>query len=192
MIRHLLFVILLASVICGSSCKKTYPVPSNKDINAIVQIITQDTSLINQYSLSKDLRKLKVVDVDTADGKIHMPFPPGSNKIYFLSFIISKYWFEKDKEYLFFQNDILKKYTIAQNDIGRLHLTSFEEQKTNGNKRNYNWYCDLTIPIFSLDQKHAYVEITYHNPGGGGASVIFLKKENGNWKILNKYMLWIA
>jgi hypothetical protein len=51
----------------------------------------------------------------------------------------------------------------------------------------------MTIPIFSLDNQKAYVELGYHcGTLCGYGKAIYLKKVSGKWIIVKKFRTWIS
>jgi len=53
-------------------------------------------------------------------------------------------------------------------------------------------YYDLTIPIFSLDNKKAYVELTNNCDDCGGATAYYLEKISNKWTIVGWERVWMS
>lgn len=52
----------------------------------------------------------------------------------------------------------------------------------------------MTLPVFSKDNKIAYVELNHYCSGGlcGSGQAIYLKKLNGRWVVSFKRMTWMS
>ena len=72
----------------------------------------------------------------------------------------------------------------------KLIVTTFQEQnlKKHSNKLARFYY--LTIPVFSADNKRAYIEVTKICNRCGSAYFAILKKDKGEWKIIKEREIW--
>ena len=55
-------------------------------------------------------------------------------------------------------------------------------------------FYQMTLPVFSKDNKIAYVEFNHFCSGGlcGSGQAIYLKKLNGRWVVSFKRMTWMS
>jgi len=205
--------IFLALLLCSIlfSChepKKDYPIPSNKDINDVVRaVISQQTIVertdsagrtidkrtgrilsnsLDNLSLSVDLRKVKVVPAD-------------QESIYgvTINFLVdpkmSSHFNQIDYHYLFFQNDTLSHFKIDTAAIPNTVFTNADKLKKTKGRNDDRPYYRLSIPVFSLDQKQAYVLLDIFiglNNAQGYAFIV--KKINGKWQIIRQWSTWIS
>jgi hypothetical protein len=203
----------LALLLCSIffSChhpKKDYPIPSSQDINDVVRaVISQQTIVerndsagrvidkrtgrirsnsLGNLSLSVDLIKVKVVSADL-ESNYKVP----------INFLIdpkmSDHFDQVDYNYLFFQNDTLSRFKIDTAAIANTVFTNATKlEKTQG--KNYGMpYYWLSIPVFSLDKKQAYVVLDVFigmNNTQGYAFIV--KKINDKWLIVRQWSTWIS
>ena len=194
MFRYLSSIFLLLFAGCNLSKQQIkFPVPKNDDINAIIKaVVNQDTLAKDSTPLSVDLRKIRVV---VPDSNLRLP-SIFSHSVSITSLIHSGthqegYFGKIDSLYLLFQNDTLRNFRFNKNLMSGIQLTSTNEQQPQS-KRNYNArFFDMSIPIFSLDQKTAYVQLDHIFPMCGAGFVLYLQKKNGEWKIVKSMMSWI-
>jgi hypothetical protein len=196
MIKKILFIYLFLLIACKSEkLKEKIPVPNKIEINEIVKaIVSQDSLYAQDILLSQDLRKIKIstrphtiiqspIDINSINIKELMVVK--SNNQHFFS--------KSDSSYILSQNDTMRTFQIDKILSKRIKLTTSIEQGKKRKSGNPISFYDITIPIFSLDQKVAFVELT-HNCSGlcGKAIAIFLEKINGKWIIVKQKMLWIS
>jgi hypothetical protein len=126
------------------------------------------------------------------------PPPPSFYKISIENLLYYKienemFFTSKDSLYLLQQNLNPEKLKIEKVILQKINLTTEEREITKRkNGELYNFYV-MTIPIFSSDNKKAYVELNHYCGGlcGSGKS-IYLKKINKKWKIVDKWRTWIS
>jgi hypothetical protein len=189
-------------IIFAFSCKdKGESVEERKtEIEKIVEsVIIQDS--VNVFKkdstaipLSKELKKLKVQGLASNLEKIP---PKPIDGIYlndlFYYHLDVNFLPKKDSLNILSQNQVLKTYLIDNSFSKKLKLTTFKEQKVKSRANADANFLYLTIPIFSADNKKAYVElneICFGNCGWGKA--LYLEKKNGKWKIIFKCQLWVG
>ncbi|MDB5115128.1 MAG: hypothetical protein JWQ79_620 [Mucilaginibacter sp.] len=90
-----------------------------------------------------------------------------------------------------FQNDTLKHFRFSKELMVNIKLTTQGEQEQNRKLNKHERFYDLSIPIFSLDQRKAYVQINRFCPFCGSGVDVFLAKQNGKWKIIKQHRSWI-
>ena len=173
-----------------------------KDINSIVEtIIIQDSlKVLKSYDytdfLCHDLRRLLIdIPEKQANGLV---LPPAPGRIYLTELLHDRikneiFFTTKDSSNLIAQNSKPSKFIIDKSILKNINSTSFEKENAKRKKGvNYRFY-DMTIPIFSLDNQKAYVELGYHcGTLCGQGKAIYLKKLNGKWIIVKKYGTWIS
>lgn len=173
-----------------------------KDINEIVDaIIIQDSLQVfskNEDSVMfcSELRKLSIFIPEKTKEGIILPPPP--QDIYITEILGTEmkrntFFIAKDSIYLLQQNSNPERLQIKKELINKLNITTVEKQRIKRTKtQNFRFY-EMTIPVFSLDRKNAYIQLGYHCGGlCGHGKAIYLKKIKGKWKIIEKYETWIS
>ena len=172
------------------------------NINEIVEaIIIQDS--LDVFSKSKDspmfcseLRKLNIsIPEKNENGLIPPPPPRGIYITRLLSDkIIGERFSAKDSLFILEQNSNPEKLKIKKKLLSKLNSITIEEAliKRKKSKKLFTFY-EMTIPVFSIDRKKAYVELDHHCSGLCGSGLaIYLKKINGKWQIIEKWQTWIS
>ena len=215
------FVILFFLFSCrGEDHGQTFLLPDNTDINNIVwTIITEDSLPVLKkrdtlaydagsqvafiaipIPFSVELRKIKVVipEKRTPDIPPPHPPPPGVTETVSISELLNKTLDEKtffnssDSLYILFQNDTLRQFHIAENIVDKLIPTTLSEQIEKYKRKERVHYFEMTIPVFSADNKRTYVILIDNCPRlCGGAMEIFLQKINNKWIIVSRHQLWV-
>jgi hypothetical protein len=70
-------------------------------------------------------------------------------------------------------------------------FTSIIKLKNIRQKGRYMYHYTLTIPVFSADKELAYVELGDYTGFAHGYG-FFLKKIDGEWKIVEQHMTWMS
>ncbi|KQB39922.1 hypothetical protein RC62_606 [Flavobacterium aquidurense] len=186
-------VVILAFCNCQNKKETKNINPENiKDINQIVEaIIIQDS--LKVFSKSEDsimfcseLRKLNIyippsnnpdyILIPRLDGMYITQLIPGIIKgITFFS--------SKDSLHLLDQNSNPEKLRIEKNIITKLNSTTIEKIKIRRKNKKRSRFYEMTIPVFSVDRKCAYVQLDYQCGGlCGSGQAIYLKKIKGKWQ----------
>jgi hypothetical protein len=197
-------IFLLMTILLIFSCNKNeLDLLKIKNINEIVETVIKEDSLkvLKNENLDKllcdSLRNIQIYIPSKSDAKNSVPPPPPSftsierlinskinGKIFFSS---------KDSLYIINQNSDSKKIRIDENILKKINSTTTEKEILKANSgKEYNIY-EISKPIFSLDNKRAYLELNHycgHLCGSGKA--IFLQKIDGKWKILEQYQTWVS
>ena len=206
--RIFLALLLCSILFCCHEPKKDYPVPNKKDINDVVRaVISQQTIVertdsagriidkqtghirinsLDNLSLSVDLKKVKVVPADQESMY-------GVTINFLVDPKISSHFNQIDYHYLFFQNDTLSRFKIDTTTITNTFFTSEAKYKKRVSMGDRIPIYTLSIPVFSLDQKQAYVLLDIFiglNNAQGYAFVV--KKINGKWLIVRQWSTWIS
>jgi len=197
-------ILLLLGIITLLGCspkpkpKQNFPVPSRADIEEVIETVLAQDSLFyfkNKKPLSIDLQKMKVYKADSTS----LPPPPF---LYFSPMLIGnllnqKYLGEKlftrrDSDYLFFQNDTLRKFKIDTSQLSDFKVTTNNVILKKIKMKEFYPFYQITIPIFSLDQKRAYLEINDRCGMCGGGQGVLLEKVNGHWKIVKVFTTYMT
>jgi hypothetical protein len=170
------------------------------EIEKIIEcVILQDSLNVfksdsNAIPLSRELKKLIVYSLTSNMEKIP---PKPENGIYlkdlFYYYLDEDFLLKKDSLNILNQNQTLKRHLIENSFSRKIKLTTFQEQRVKAKSNVEADFLYLSIPIFSADNRKAYIEITeicFGNCGWGKA--LYLTKENGKWKILYEKELWIG
>lgn len=183
---------------CNPEPKRVFPIPNEKDINEIIATVTADDSLFYNKSrrpLSIDLQKIKIYKSDSG----LPPSPPsrsfslvGINELINEKYHKQKLFSRIDSAYLFFQNDTLQKLKLNATTLSGFTLTTIDSVLKKDNLRKSYPYIAITIPVFSLDQKKAYLEINDYCGMCGGGIGVYLKKINGRWEIIESFSIWMS
>jgi len=177
-----------------------------QDINEILKIVILEDSLNVLKSESEsemfceNLVKLDIYTPEKRKGNepIPPPPPPSFNDASIENLLIFKienqiFFTNKDSLFLLEQNLRPNELKIGKEIIEKINATSKKiEQEKKKIGKPYTYY-EMTIPVFSKDNKKAYLELNHYCGYlcGSGKS-IFLKKVNGKWKIVDKWRTWIS
>ncbi|WP_428232441.1 hypothetical protein [Flavobacterium sp.] len=194
-----LFLVLIIAF-CSCQNKKAETTIANqeiKDINEIVRtIIIQDSLDVfsedkNSKMFCSELRRLNIYIPEKRSDGLIPPLPP--RDIYISEILTTKikgetFFSSKDSLYLLKQNSNPEKLKIEKELINKLNTITVEKALIKRKKSEMFRFYEMTIPVFSLDQQNAYVQLDYHCTGlCGSGRAIYLKKINGNWKIIQNW-----
>ena len=189
---------------CKNSKEKTeFDTSKVKNINEIVEtIITQDSLEVlktgkDSRMLCDELTKLSIYIPEKVNkGLVRIPPSSSFSNVSIEDLLFyrkSGFFSTKDSLYLVEQNSNPQKFKIDQILLDKINQTTKEKEinkKESG--KSFNFY-EMTIPIFSLDNQKAYLELNHYCGGlcGSGES-IYLEKIKGKWKIIDKWTTWIS
>jgi hypothetical protein len=107
-------------------------------------------------------------------------------KIYNSMPINNSFFLKKDLDNIIKQNNGLEKFNIPKNITKKFKTVEYSKKIAVANE-----YIQFSIPIFSKDNKKAYLEYDKHtgNENSYGKS-LYLEKINGKWKIKFWEKLW--
>jgi hypothetical protein len=176
-----------------------------KEINEIVKVIITEDSLEvfknakDKKMLCKELIKLNIyIPEKPKNGEILLPPPPPSFNDISITDLLhydrkSTFFKAVDSLHLLKQNLNPEKLEVDSDLFEKVNFTTKDKEihkKETG--ESYNFY-EITIPIFSLNGKVAYLELNHYCGSlcGSGES-IYLKKINGKWKVIEKWRTWIS
>ncbi|RTY85831.1 hypothetical protein [Flavobacterium sp. GT3R68] len=203
------YLILIITFLSLLSCKKSnekgeFDSAKIKNINEIVETIIIEDSLNVLKSdkksrmLCEDLIKINVYVPEKSKDGLELPPPPPSNNISINTLINSKiiepmFFTSKDSTYLILQNSGIVKYRIDEKILAKVNFTSSEMEKTKRKiGKHYSFY-EISLPLFSVDNNKAYVELGYYCGSlCGQGKAFFLEKINGKWKIIESFGTWIS
>lgn len=201
-------IVLIVTFFFLLSCKKSedraeFDVSKVKDINEIVQTIIIEYSLNvskngkDSRMLCEELTKLNIfIPEKVKNGVVTVPLPPSSKTISIedlLHYRKSGFFNTKDSLCLIKQNSNPQKFKIDHVLFEKINNTTVENEiKKKEIGKSYDFYM-ATIPIFSLDNKKAYIELNHYcgRLCASGKS-IYLKKINGKWKIIRSWEKWVS
>jgi hypothetical protein len=191
------------------SCKNSENIieftPSTvKEINEIVKAIVEEDSLKvfenakDKKMLCKELIRLNIyIPEKPKNGEIPPPPPPSFNDVSLTDLLHynknSTFFKAVDSLYLLKQNLNPEKLEIDSNIVGQINFTTKDKEISKKKVEQPYSYYEMTIPVFSLDNQVAYLELNYYcgRLCGSGKSV-YLKKINGKWKVIEKWGTWIS
>ena len=200
----LILSLLLSLCSCNSLLKQSELEPSRiDDINAIVgAVIRQDSVKVMKTDIESvlfcnDLNKLKIylpkkgydsaiTSIAFSNARISIDNLLGNKGASLFS--------AKDSLYLLQQNTNPRMFLIDTIRLPYVKYTSMDvEQEKMRHYKTFEYY-QMTLPIFSLDNTIAYVELNHYCSGGlcGSGQAIYLKKINGTWVISFERMTWIS
>lgn len=199
MLKYCAIIAISLLISCNhSKIEYNFFIPDKNDINEIIKtIVRHDSAFIKSELVSADLRKLKTVAHHQKSGELYVPPPPDYYKIEIGDLLRFKTghqqncFSKQDSLYILFQNDTLKTFRIDSSSFRHIRLTTGAEQEQKEKKGNSKRYMDMSIPIFSLNQKKAYVQINNFCPGCGSGYAVFLEKKMGQWQIVAQHRTWI-
>jgi len=204
--RNIILSIVFFSIFsCKNSENKVEFTSSRvKEINEIIKVIISEDSLEvlgnakGKKMLCKELIKLNIyIPEKPKNGEIPLPPPPSFNDVSITDLLNydrkSTFFKTVDSLYLLKQNLNPEKLEIDPRIVGEVNFTA-KDKEINKKKtgKPYSYY-EMTIPVFSLNNQVAYVELNHYCGSlcGNGQS-LYLKKINGKWKLIEKWETWIS
>ncbi len=200
-------IVLIFTFLSLLSCKKSenkteLGASEVKDINQIVQavIIEDSLNVLNNGTDTKmfceELIKLNIyVRGKTKNGVIPYPLSPAMNDVSIEDLLHYKksFFSSKDSLSLLNQNSNPERFKIDGSLKEKINKTTKEKEINKKDLHKPFDFYEMTIPIFSLDNQKAYLELNHYCGGllGSGIS-IYLQKINGKWKIIDKRQTWIS
>lgn len=207
-----IFLIFLVAVLllgCHDP-KKDYPIPNRKDINEIVKaVISQQTIAVRFDSTGKAITgKLGIARFNALDG-LHLdidlsrPWSTGDTALNHIDieslFTPQRHadFMKKDSLYIVFQCHIQKDFKIDTAELPNSIFTSDAKMKTirHRSREEYfsYYYYQISVPLFSSDQKQAYVMIdSYYMRSQAAGYAFVLRKINSRWTIVKQLDTWIT
>lgn len=180
--------------------RQTFLPPDKKSVNEIVEAVINHDSLLflnpdssRQILLSVNLRKLRVIVPDTTTD---VPPPIDHNTVSIFNLFNSlvnhqRFFGRSDSTYFLSQNNAMDTFTIDKTLTEKIAVTTLSEQQQKTNSNQFAHYYDMTIPILTVDQKKAYIELTNNCSGCGGATAYYLERSNSKWIVVGWQRLWI-
>lgn len=190
------FLLLLILIGCA---KSEFDINNRKeDINSIIKTVIETDSL----NVSKNnpennkvvqfLKKVKVVLPNPDKNIISPPNRDGRELDGIYNSKSERVFIKNDSLYLLSQNtnpDSLEIGNKLKEKYNYSQLSKILKDRDNG---NYYQYYEFEIPLFSKDNKTAYIELNCHSKGYFGKGIAYiLKNENGKWKVVDKRGTWI-
>ena len=175
---------------------------ANETFNIVESIITQDSLKVIKNGIDKNyflenLKKLNIIIPKKEKNGIETIPLPFFNNVEIKNLISRKindriFFTEKDSLNIINQNEYPENLILHKRILTKINSISFEEAKTKYKKENLDLY-EMSIPIFSSNNKKAYVQLNNHCGSLCGEGIeIFLEKINGKWKIIYKQVTWVS
>ncbi|WDF48474.1 hypothetical protein PQ459_08345 [Chryseobacterium sp. KACC 21268] len=193
-----LLTLFLLLILIGCSKSKFDIEERNEDISSIIKTVIETDSLNvskNNPENNKIVQFLKKVKVVLPNPDKNIISPPNRDARELDEIYNSKserVFSKNDSLYLLSQNtnpdslEISNKLKVKYNYS---QLSKILKDRDNG---NYYQYYEFEIPLFSKDNKTAYIELNYHSKGYFGKGIAYiLKKENDKWKVVDRTLTWI-
>lgn len=180
------------------ACKSDKPqdkqiLPDKNDINQIVKVVVKKEGIINGNALLvAELHRIQVLTPGYPDS---IPRPVGSLELKRLLNIKvnhKNFFAETDSLHLLFQNQLFKTFPIEKTLSKQIKFVSSAEVWKNMRSEITISFYDMTIPVFSSDNKKAYVEWDYNCATCGTGTALFLEKVRGKWIIVYEENLWVS
>ena len=199
--RRLILILTFSSLLSCKNSKEKAELAKANNINEIVEtVITEDSlNVLKTKTNSKRLNEdLTVIDIYTPVkdkyGFIHTsPIHRSAWEVSIEDILRYKnigLFSSKDSLYLLKQNSNPQKFKIDETILQKVNQTTWKKEFDLGTKHDYY---EMTIPLFSLDNKNAYLELIHlYGQMQGTGKAIYLKKINGRWKIIKKKAKWIS
>nr|WP_315151221.1 hypothetical protein [uncultured Flavobacterium sp.] len=187
------------------SCNKNQSCNEHEQIRKIeTSIIIQtliDSTAKTSLPICTSLKKLNIRTDLKEQNKIKdsvsiIKLPPKEDilsqntEVFIEKLLVGKSIFnQKDSLNFVAQNFCLPKLYIPKNISKRvktISLTELQSQKLNTE------YIIVSIPIFSNDNKKAYVEIDYYSKNRNFGESFFLEKIGEKWKVVYRFGNWSA
>ncbi|MEJ8803495.1 hypothetical protein [Pontibacter sp. H249] len=191
-----LFLLLFAFSCNQVQQEEKYKLPSEEDVNKVIQaVIIQDSLFHGEKSeipLATDLYKLQIYFPDTIKLRRDPQFP-WINNFYKLVGIhgVNAPFTAHDSSFLLYQNNMLVNSRLDTNKFDNLNFTTLLEQEPKLIAREKTAFYYFSIPLFNNHQSRAYVELKFvcRKLCGYGNGFV-MEKRNGNWEIVQKDIKW--
>lgn len=190
--------LFLLLILIGCSKSEFNIEERNEDINSIIATIIETDSInvsISNPENNKIVQFLKKVKIVLPNPNKDIIAPINEDEI-----ILDKIYNSKFQK-VFSKNDSL--YLLSQNinpdslEIGdklkeKYSYSELSKILKDRDEGKYYQYYEFEIPIFSRDNKTAYIQLNYHSKGYFGKGIAYiLKNENEKWKIIDRRRTWI-
>lgn len=165
------------------------------EINTIIEsVIVQDSiEIFQEYNESKILcSNLVKLSIEVPNKIMKDRIPPPFKTIYIdnlinISFNGNIFFSKVDSIYILSQD--LDSTTISL----KIFLNDSVNLKLCSELQMPNEYYQMSIPIFSLDNKRVYVQLDYICGAlCGYGKEYFLEKIDGKWEIIGKFNIWLS
>ena len=205
----LTFLVALLFFGCRTA-EKQYPIPSKKDINEIVKAVISQQTIADRFDSTgkvitgkPGIARFNPLDDLHLDIDLSRPWSTGDTALNHIN-IESLFtpqrnagFLKKDSLYVVFQCRIQKDLKIDTAELPNRIFTSDAKIKAirNRSRQEYfsYYYYQISVPLFSSDQKQAYVMLdSYYRRSQAVGYAFVLKKINGKWKIVKQDITWIT
>ena len=175
---------------------------ANETFNIVESIIIQDSLKVikngkDKSYLLENLTKLIIIIPEKEKSGIETIPLPFFNNVEIKNLIGKKingkiFFTKKDSLNIINQNEYPENIKLDKRILNKINSISYEEAKAKYKRENLDLY-EMSIPIFSSNNKKAYVQLNNHCGRLCGEGIeIFLEKLNGKWKIIYKRTAWVS
>ena len=186
-----LFIFIL--IACNNNkSKEKQLLPDKKDINEIVKVIIEKKHLRADVPFVAELNKNIILSSNYAS---NAPRPIGSiliNDVLKIKLNKVNFFAKTDSLYILYQNSIFKTFRIDGTASKYVTLISSNQILKDRKLEKVTRFYNMSIPIFSADNKKAYVELDFSCPLCGSGTALFLIKVNEKWTIVKEENLWVS
>jgi hypothetical protein len=157
---------------------------NNKDAYAVC--ISFKKLKINTESLyAKPTKKIQIIKLPTHLSKILQNTEVYIEKLLNANLKGEKIFKFKDSTNFVEQNNCFFKYTVPKNIAGKIKTIPVSKIE------NATDYMIFSIPIFSEDNKKAYMEIDYYSKELPHGQSVYLEKKDTIWKVIYTKNIWV-
>ena len=190
---HTKFFIMLVMILLLYSCEPSSNIPTKEQITEIiVETIRQDSldtnipiclNLVNRYIYQQEY-----------DKKLgYLPPPPRNRQGQ--PFVFSLYKSTEDTSLGFIQKDSLfvARQINSNKDItldSKILPKEIKAKNIHTLKKNDRGWYEFLVPVFNRNKDFAIVEYDYQCAGCGKGRIVFFKKVNRNWIIVEAFNTW--
>lgn len=199
------YLLLLLSFFLFISCQnskeeKQLNSSNFKNINEIVAtIIIEDSLEVKKILLCDSLKRTAIYVNPKYNKDQEFPPPPPEPRSVSINSIIKakingeRFFESKDSSHILSQYSDIEKIKISNELLSKVHSTSSTKEIAKRKKRIESRFYEIGIPLFSKDNKKAYVELrTFCGRLCGNGQALFLEKINGKWKIIQRFETWTS
>ena len=191
------FIIIIAIVFLNCSkkdCKN--PVRETESIEiskVIIEFVRQNDTIHLDVPFSSTLKKFNITDLQTTQKEVQpkiVTITADPNREILVEKLLhaeikGKQFFKKSDSLNFIKQNCKAIFTLPKNILQSEKLIKLDIKKPNNPE-----YYEITFPIFSSDNKKAYIEIDTFTKEYCFGSSFYLEKIENKWKIIDQQGTW--